>query len=308
MPSLWSNEDPNANLGYLNIKRAEHQSERRIRDALEEMWSAFEPFADPDFVPAFAHDPDGHFWELFLGYLLLCDRRTLLTAAERGRPGQGLPDICVVDGDRKIWVEAIAPDDGVEGPNQVVRPTPINEGGRAVHAPERQIQLRTTGALYTKAQVFERYRERGVVGENDVQIIAIGAGRFGPYASDDPPSALRSVFPIGDRIVRMNRQTGDVTFDGWETSWEIERANGPIERTAFIGDDYRHISAIIWSRASIGNFDTRFRPVSMIHNPMSHVGMPQGWSAWDREYVAERVDNGWQVSNTRSDGASVTEG
>jgi hypothetical protein len=219
-----------------------------------------------------------------------------------------LPDICVIDGDHRVWIEAIAPNDGAAGPDQVARPVPINQGGGAVHAPERQIQLRTTSALFNKSRVFERYIERGVVAPDDVRLVAIGAGRFGLYASDDPPSALRAVFPIGDRIVRMNRYTDEITFNGWETSWEIDRANGPIERTAFIGDAYTHISGIIWSRVSIGNFDRNVRPVSMIHNPVSQVRMPEGWSAWDREYIARAHGDGWLVQNIVAETAGEAPG
>lgn len=302
MPSLWSIEDPTAQLGYRNLKRAEHACEREMRGALDEMWRVFEPYADPDFVPAFAHDPDARFWELFLGYSLLQDGRTLLSAAERWN-ADGLPDICVIDGDRRFWIEAIAPGEGADGPDQVVRPVPINEGGGLIAAPERQVQLRITGALHTKAEAFRRYTERGRIAVDDVRLVAIGACRFGAYASDNPPSALKAVFPIGDEYVRVNHENFEIVEAGFETSWTIERANGDIPRTAFLDDEYRQISGLIWSRAGIGNFNRNVRPISIIHNPVSEVRMPKGWSAWDREYVARRQEDGWQVEDILAEAA-----
>lgn len=299
MPSLWSIDDPNADLGYRNLKRAECAVERDIRAALDEMWSVFEPFADSDFLPAFAHDPDARFWEMFLGYSLLQDGRTLLPAAERGNQ-EGLPDICLLDGDRRVWIEATAPGDGAAGPDQVARPVPINEGGSLAAAPERQIQLRVTGALYTKSAAFAQYVERGRIAPEDVKLVAIGATRFGAYASDNPPSALRAVFPIGEQFIRVNRENGEVVEEGFLESWTIERANGAIDRTAFLTGEYAHISGLIWSRVGIGNFYTRVRPISLIHNPMSDVLMPESWNVWDREYVARRQGENWQVENIRA--------
>ena len=301
MPSLWSVEDENANLGYRNLCLAEYPQDQEIREALDVMWAGFEPYADSDFIRAFSHDPEARFWELFLGYSLLQDGRELLPEIDRRGTG-GLPDICVLDGDRRVWIEAIAPGDGDDGPDQVVRPIPINEGGGVIAAPERQVQLRVTSALYTKSQAFARYTERGVVGADDVRIVAIGAGRFGSYASDAPlPSALRSVFPIGQEFVRVNIENMEVIEQGREVSWEIQRDNGPIARTAFLTDEYAHISGVIWARASIGNFDRAARPLTIIHNPMSHVAMPQDWSVWDREYVATEQGNQWNVRDIRSD-------
>ncbi|MEO0879766.1 MAG: hypothetical protein AAFY22_08625 [Pseudomonadota bacterium] len=279
------------------MKRAEFAVEREMRAALDEMWGVFEPFADNDFIPAFAHDPDARFWELFLGYSLLQDGRTLLSAAERGN-ADGLPDICAVDGDKRCWIEAIAPGEGADGPDQVVGPVPINEGGGLIAAPERQVQLRITGALHTKAGAFQRYTERGRIAVDDVRLVAIGACSFGAYASDNPPSALKAVFPIGDKYMRVNRENFEIVEAGIETSWTIARANAEIPRTAFLGDDYHHISGLIWSRVGIGNFNRSVRPISMIHNPVSEVPMPEGWSAWDRENVARRQEDGWQIEDT----------
>jgi len=271
-----------------------------MRESLEEMWAVFEPFADPDFLPAFSHDPDARFWEMFLGYSLLQNGRTLLPATERGNQ-EGLPDICLLDGDRRVWIEATAPGDGATGPDQVVRPVPINEGGGLAAAPERQVQLRVTSALYTKSAAFARYVERGTITPEDVKLIAIGAARFGAYASDDPPSALKAVFPISNQFVRINRETGEVVEEGFLESRTIERENGAIDRTAFLTGEYSHISGLVWSRVGIGNFNTRVRPISLIHNPMSEVPMPEGWNAWNREYVARRQGENWQVKNIAED-------
>jgi hypothetical protein len=93
------------------------------------MWATYQPYADPDFPQGFARDVDGRFWEMYLGCTLLESGRTLLPVIEGQRAG-GQPDLCVIEGRRRIWIEAIAPDEGGPGPDRVQRE------GEVVHQSE----------------------------------------------------------------------------------------------------------------------------------------------------------------------------
>lgn len=178
-------------------------------------------------------------------------------------------------------------------------PKPINHGGRFGSMPTRQAQLRTTGALLKKTKVFERYLLQRVVAPEDVRIIAIGAGSFGLYATEHPlPLIVSSVFPIGDAYVTLDRDTGEVVGGGYEPSYKIERkgpAQDPIPRTAFLDPTFAQISAVVWSRVSIGNMASAERPLTLVHNPTAAVPMRQRWGCWDREFVAVRDGDGWTV-------------
>jgi hypothetical protein len=145
---------------------------------------------------------------MYLGCTLLAAGRTLLPVADRQRAG-GQPDLCVLDEERRIWIEAIAPDEGAPGPDQIVRPVPINQGGRCIAAPERQAQLRTTSAFWTKSKKIARYLEEGAIGRDDVRIIAISASRFGTLVSGDPPLIMKSLFPIGNEYVPRDSELRD---------------------------------------------------------------------------------------------------
>jgi hypothetical protein len=116
------------------------------------MWATYAPYADPDFKEAFARDPAARFWEMHLGCKLMAGGKTLLPAVERKRDG-GQPDICVLDEGCRIWIEAIAPEAGADGPDQVRGPKPINEGGGLAAAPVRQVQLRASSALLSGSDV-----------------------------------------------------------------------------------------------------------------------------------------------------------
>lgn len=304
MASLWSVEGDDVDKGYANIRAGASKTEKELNEHFDAIWAKFEPYADTTFIKQFSKDPDAHFWEMYVGCCLLEDGRKLLTAQER-KGEAGLPDICVVDGKKRIWIEAIAPDAGEPGPNQVKGPKPINEGGGFEPAPVRQTQLRMTSALWTKSQVVKGYMDKGLIKADDVRLIAIGAGRFGGYASEDPPTIISSVFPIGDEYVSINKETGEAAT-GFTQSLHIEKHGAkPIPRTAFLEKTFEHVSGIVWSRAGIGQYSRNVRPLTLVHNPMATKAMEQGWTAWDKEYVTTKVKDGWEATNIKAEKKQV---
>jgi hypothetical protein len=295
MTSLWDIEGDNLDGGYVNLREAQYAQEQEIRHALNAMWVVYEPYADPDFRQGFARDPDSRFWEMYLGYGLIEAGKTLLPAARRLREG-GQPDICILDAGRRIWVEAIAPGPGDRGPDQVRGPVPVNEGGGFEPMPTRQVQLRTTSALLTKSKIVNRYLSEGVIGPDDMRLIAIGAGRFGTYARQRPlPLIMSAVFPIGDEYVSMSKRTGAVVGQGFQPSFEIFRhgQKAAVPRTAFVGREFAQISGIVWSRIGIGNMSRAERPLTLVHNPCAAITLPVRWGVWDREFITIRNRNHW---------------
>ena len=297
MVDLFSFSGPDLDRGYLNIQAGAHAVERELRDTLERLWAVYQPFADPNFVAEFAREQDSRFWEMYFANQLLDAGKTLLPTAERSRRG-GQPDVCVVDGDRRIWIEAIAPDIGDDGRDQVRGPIPINEGGGLAPAPTRQVQPRTTSALWTKTQKIGQYIRDGVIGADEVALVAIGAGRFGLYASEHPvPTVLSSVFPIGPEVVTVDLTRNEIVDQRFEPSFHIERAGGQIPRTAFLDERFRAVSGVVWSRASIGNMSRAERPLSLVHNPLASVAMAERWGVWDREFVARPDRDHWTATD-----------
>lgn len=209
MSDLWSLGGEELDRGYLNLRAAAHPEEDEMRAQIDRMWEAYEPYADATFRQGFARDPNARFWEMYLGCRLLEAGKRLMPTADRPRRG-GQPDICVLDEDRRIWIEAIAPEPG-EGVDGVRGPLPLNHGGGFSAMPTRQAQLRTTGALWQKTKAFERYLRQGAVAPEDVRLVAIGAGSFGIYVSERPlPLIVSAVYPIGEYYVTVDRETGEV--------------------------------------------------------------------------------------------------
>ena len=98
-----------------------------------------------------------------IGCALLDAGKSLLPAADRRHRATGCPDICVLDGDRRIWIEATAPTAGDDGADQVPDLVPLNHGGSVRFQPVRQVQIRISGALFTKTKALARYLKAGVI-------------------------------------------------------------------------------------------------------------------------------------------------
>lgn len=293
MRGLWDVEGDHLDIGYVNIREARSRAEVDIREALDAMWERYAPYADSDFKAGFARDPAGRFWEMHLGCKLLAAGKTLLVAGARKREG-GQPDLCVLEEGRRIWIEAIAPEAGSAGPDQVLGPKPINEGGGLAAAPVRQVQLRATSALLTKSRVIEKYLGQGTIGPDDVRLIAIGAGRFGSLVQDEPlPLVMSVVFPLGGQYMTIDRESGAVVDQGFHFSPEILRSGPAIPRMAFLDARFAHVSGLVWSRMGIGFLGQRDRPLTLVHNPLAQRPMPQRWGVWDREFVTEQDGDTW---------------
>ena len=298
MASLFGATGDDLDPGYLNLQSRESETERRIVETLEDMWVKYEPFADLNFVQEFARQPDSRFWEMALACSLLDAGKHLVPASERRR-AEGGPDICALDGDRKLWIEAIAPDRGDRDEDGVPDFVPINEGGRVHAQPVRQIQLRITSALLTKSRVLKRYLEQGIIAASDARLIAVSACKFGIYTeSPGFPLALSAVFPIGNEFVRVNADNCEVVEHGFHPSCAIDREQGDdIPRTAFLHNQFAHVSGLIWSRVGIGNMNRAKRPLSLIHNPLATTPVWQRWGVWDREFVATAVGDYWTATD-----------
>lgn len=290
---LFDVDVADAALGWKNIKAAESSTEVWMKAELEKLWTYHEPAADEAFRTEFARQPDTRFWEMYLGTHLVRGRKKLMPREDiaQCKDGDKGPDIGIRKGKRFIWIEAIAPakGDGKKNPDKVPELLPEGTSERILHAaPRRQVELRITSALYTKAQKFRRYREDGIVGEKDSCIVAISGVQFSLLAGTlGLPYVVSAVHPFGDEQFMLDRNTMKVVAREFTFSDSIMRTakpDDPIGRMAFHNDIYRDISGIIWSRSSIGNFSPIRHDLVYVHNQRADRPIPRGWVRWTEEY------------------------
>ena len=217
---LFSDEfTDNVDEGYRNLLLRRSPVEQALAETLEIMWARYESYADPDYRSGFARDPEGRFWEMFLGIALLDGGKRLLRTDERQTTG-GQPDICVLDGGQRIWFEAIAPTEGDGGEGDIGLPEGYERMLR--NAPYREIQLRISSALWTKTNRIREYRREGVIDEADIsQIILDLRGNRGGLLSS--AGEVTGQF-IDAGVLLYERRRGNVQEEIVEDAYMIPKA------------------------------------------------------------------------------------
>lgn len=294
---LFDIDDPNAALGYRNIRAGASEDEAEIKAGLEALWVKYEPYADTNFLKAFSEKPEDRFWEMYLAVVLLKARKNLrkrakLTKASRNKG----PDICTPKRRRKIWVEAIAPDPGddVKNLDKVPDLFPASADGNR-EAPRREIELRITSSLFKKMEYFQSLKEEGVVGETDSCVIAITAGKFALQAAGFRlPYPVTAVYPFGAEHNIVDPKALAIVDRKYDFSPDIKRTDkAAIPRTAFQNELFAGISGLIWSRRSIGNFLGQPDDFIYVHNQAAARPIEREWLNWAEEYVP--VEGGKQL-------------
>ncbi len=299
--SLFETDDPNAHIGYRNLRAAEFPVEAEVRSGLEALWRRYEPYADGNFRKEFSMQPDTRFWEMYLTVRLADAGKKVRKRAEVPAATRDIgPDICILKGRRKIWIEAISPDQGdVEKNLDRVPDLPQEEGRVDVAAQRRAVELRITSALDTKITKFQIYRNSGIIAEINSCIIAISAGRFPLQAIHfGLPPAVTAVYPFGEEhhTFDPNSRRFSRVFD---FSPEIPRRRGDaIARRAFQDAGNAGISGLIWSLRSIGNFLGQPDDFTYVQCQVGARPVPRRWIKWAEAYFT--IDEGRRLWATKT--------
>lgn len=208
---------------------------------IEEMWRRFKGFSgDKNFVRQFSDEFLQRYWEIFLANSFINAEFELQKAPANG------PDIKVKYKDKILWIEAISVGCGIT--EDFVPETVLNV---VSHVPENQILLRLTSGFRTKLMKFEGYRQSGVVGENDLLVIAIDLSGLDLASLADEmdmnPLAAKGFYGIGDLTwsVPIHPNKGDVITFFPERKSIPRTQKDPIPANAMLDGNFRHISAVI---------------------------------------------------------------
>jgi hypothetical protein len=297
--ALFDVDNPDAHIGYRNLRAAEFPIEGEIKGGLEALWARFEPYADENFCAEFSRQPDDRFWEMYLTVRLLDAAKKVRPRTELAQAARDVgPDICIQKGTRKIWIEAVSPDQGHENNPDRVADWPAEESRIDVDEQRRQVELRATSALSSKIAKFKRYRDNGIVNERDSCIIAVSAGQFPLQAIQFGLSpAVTSVYPIGHERIDFNPLAPSFS-SVFDFAPQIERpGRQPVQRTMFQDPDNALISGLIWSRRSIGNFLGQPDDFVFVQNQVGSRPIRRTWLKWSEAYVV--IDGGRRLWATK---------
>lgn len=235
----------------------------------------------------------GVVWHL---YLLACCRDIGLNLQ---RPNEDQPDIKIdLGNNRTLWIEAISMTSG-NGADAAPEPP----WGTVFRPAERQIILRHTSGVQSKAAKFQLYAQKGIVKPNDVSVIALNVGCVEGFLHTETGVTYleQSVLGLGEQFMTISVDSGEVTGHGHHEQPNVSRANGaPVETTFFLNQESSHISAILYSTDHIVNcYRRRTRDLILLHNPMSTNSLPRGlFNVGIEKWVA---DNHLHFQNWRGD-------
>ena len=296
---LFDSNPPNADPAYQNMREADHPVLAMLKERLDALWDRYRPYADTHFAKEFALNPHARFWEMYLTTQLLDAGKNVQPRCASPRQARDhRPDICITEGRKTIWIEAVAPDLGEPGrPDTVPEFISLNEGSGCQNAPRREVELRITSALHKKLDALRDFKEKGLVSEQDICIVAISCGRFFVQSNAmSLPSAVTSVYPIGSPYIRFDKNNFEKVSSGYFTSEEIHRTGAEaIPRLAFLDNYSSGISGLIWSRRTLGNAFSTEADLTFVHNFSASDPLPTRWITWSEEYVVHLRDNEYEV-------------
>jgi len=243
------------------------------------------PFADANFDTELYLNFGSCFWEMYLACALLDRGLPLLPRSQRDTAG---PDLCIQGDGNRIWIEATAPRAG-KGTDAVPG---IFEGNGWI--PESQIVLRYRSAVEEKHKRWLKYVDSGIVSVDEPFLVAVNGFQIpdGNNAfPDEVPYQVQSVIPLGAPSVTIDRETGEVLRQGFETRWHIRKKSGvQVSIGVFLDDAYAGISGLLFSAAHpLYLQQSGIAPLSHLHNPKA-VGtkaLPRGWVQVGMEYWVE---------------------
>lgn len=276
---------PNNNQGDFSLYLLLRDDPKFIenKSKCEYLWNNFKPFADKNFISAFALNPDQRFFEMYLANLLtswgyeLCDRKRTMG-----------PDLKIQAANKTIWIEASTPNSG-ETENAVPS---MEEHNRFMPIPEEKIILRYTNSIQIKNEQISKYKESSIVKNGDVCVIAINGGRIEmqKFVSGPLPTIVKSVFPIGNEIVIINRDTYEPVLDGYKKRYKIQKLNGSrIGTDSFLNsDEYSALAGILYLEIDLwNNINLSAAKPVFVHNHQAQFPLPVGWIKHGEEFIIE---------------------
>lgn len=260
------------------------------RNHVEELWRYFEPYADPHFRNEIAVNFQPRYWEMYLGYLAL--RAKLSVMPKKKNKGKG-PDLQItLTTGQNLFIEATAPGPGT-GDNEVPEPTPLRVGVNEIaqDIPVEKILLRITSGIEEKFKAYDRYLRDQILRPNDPYIIAVNLGAMASARSEffDPPLIIRSLFGVGNLMVLFDRDNPGLRESHYSICHQIiKHSDKPIRTNYFLDSRYRGLSAIIFSDARpLSTPKPDGSELKLVHNPYAENPVDRDLFKIGREYWVE---------------------
>ena len=270
---------------YEHVRNEADERCRSVRQHCEDLWTDYRELADEHFLLEFAQHFHERWFEMYLTVSLI--RAGI--SVKCPKPG---PDVLVMIGQRRLWIEAVCAGKGQLGKPDSV---PEIETGVVRDVPIRQYIVRIRNSLDEKARIFQSYIDDGIVTPGDLAVIAINVGGIPFLAADMDECIKRSVYGIGDLIVSLDRVSGRRTGIDRENRMSVLKSSGaPVEVRCFIDGSMAHIAAVLGSSENAFNLcEERGQGFVLYPNLTAVPRWSGGLIPLGREWVFKEVDDGW---------------
>jgi hypothetical protein len=271
-PSLFT-EGPARDPSFLLCR--DEEMYRGHREFIEELWIRYEPYCpDTHFEKQIREQFHQRAWEAYLACLLLDGGHELRKTSSEG------PDLCI-ESEIPVWIEAIAVEPGNSEDRVKTqkerRDTSISqiedEDVWIGELPsEESLILRCTSAMALKSRKFKNYKSKGIVGCDDICLVAISLGKLegaSMYFSTRPESIfLKAFFGIGEEYVAYTPHSGSGIRHGHHHRPTVSKASGnTVSACQFLSDDATHVSGLLGTCVDIFNASGNPSEILLVNNP-----------------------------------------
>lgn len=270
---------------YLELRENPNLAEQR--SCISKMYSAFEPYADANFMEEFPKHCLSRFWEMYLGSAILGAGCKLVPRKSRNSGG---PDLCIELNSRLVWVEATLPNIGT-GPDSDPLKIPLSTEIAQV-VPEDEIILRFCSAIKDKHSQHLDHISKGLVHADEPFLVAVNGAGLGhlPHMIGDVPYAVRAVLPFGPYTMTFDPKTKKTLSEGFRYRVSIAKKSGSLVSTnMFLDPSFKLISGMFYS--NINPFfckSARLQDIPLLHNYSPSNPVIQGSLCPEAELYIER--------------------
>ena len=280
---LFHSEPPGASSSYKNVRTGQKGFLRKAKEHCEDLWSQYEPYADPHFLDEFPRHFHQRWFEMYLTVSLIRSGFEI----QCPKPG---PDILLNLDGRRVWIEAVCATPGEEGKVDSVPKPLMNVWARV---PMDQCVLRVAQSLKAKSKKFEDYLQHETVSPEDLLVVAINVRmlREDPYVGDIMKKAL---YGMGDPVFLISRDTRQVADAHREGIESIKKESGALVGVQpFFDGSMQHISSMWTFCADAANLPQKLGTDCVQYpNLSSTTRWPQGAIQLGEEWFLQQSAEG----------------
>ncbi len=191
------------------------------------------------------------------------------------------------------WAEITTVRDGISDSENSIPRAVLEE---AASFPERQVILRLTSVFSYKASKIKSYMKEGIIQPEQKVIICISGGCLSEPFPLQPvggcPQIMKALLPIGDFVVWIDRETGEITGRDHKYREGIRKitSNGDITipTNYFLKPEFSFVSGVLYSYVNAFNsvpIDKLGCDFTFIHNPLAQNKIEPGTIRCGQEFV-----------------------